>query len=348
MVQLNDDLQERLAAAALRYVTPKSKGYTRKKSGKGFVYLDSKGVKISDKALKAWINTLVIPPAWQNVWIATHKNAHILVTGRDDKGRKQYIYHPLWQQMASEKKFGDLVAFGESLPTLRRALDHDLRQKTLTQRKVVALVVALLGRTLIRIGNQEYARDNETFGLTTLNDDHVEVEGATVRFSFVGKSKKSHEITLKDKRLARVIRACQEIPGFSLFQYYDADGNPHAIDSAHINQYLLDVTGQPFTAKVFRTWGGSVDMIHELCLVDRETIKNHETCIRAGVKAVSKILGNTTSVCRAYYVHPVVLDAFLADTLHGALEAIQTPNDGYALEPEEQLLMTLMRASIAA
>ncbi|MDX2163270.1 MAG: DNA topoisomerase IB [bacterium] len=339
-------LDQFLESAALRYASDQIKGYTRKKRGKGFTYFDRKGGKIDDPALKAWIDALVIPPAWTDVWISPHKNGHILATGRDGKGRKQYIYHPAWRELSNEKKFENLIEFGEMLPHIRQTLADHLRQKGITAQKMLALVVTLLDRTLIRVGNQEYRRDNDTYGLTTLQDHHAAVQGESVTFDFVGKSGKPHTIHLDDKRLAKIVRQSQELPGYALFQYVDANGQPRAVDSSHVNAYLQAITGKPFTAKIFRTWGGSVQMVRELCTAENDgTVKGKEKCVRAGVKAVAKALGNTTSVSRAYYIHPLVIDSFMDGRLAGVYEQhlreMQT-GETDALKLEEQVLMALM------
>ncbi len=343
-IYTDEELSERLEAASLRYISPDSKGFTRKKQGKGFVYLNTKGERITDPALLEWIKALVIPPAWKQVWISPKKNGHLLATGRDEKGRKQYIYHPNWSAIANEKKFESLIEFGDTLPELRRTVQQHLREPALSRQKVLALVVALLDQTLIRIGSEEYKRDNETYGLTTLQDDHAAVRGAEITFQFVGKSGKAHIITLKDKKLAKLVRKTQEIPGYTLFQYVDENGVPRAIDSSHVNTYLHEITGKPFTAKIFRTWGGSVNMVRELCMSGGSTVTAKKKCVREGVKVVANILGNTTSVSRAYYIHPGVIDAFMEDRLRPLYDEklTEVKADDRGLKVEEQVLMALM------
>jgi DNA topoisomerase-1 len=339
----DDALRNTLKAHALTYARIDAPGIQRRRQGRGFRYLDHRGLPVTDPDTLAWIASLVIPPAWKQVWISPRRSAHILATGRDQKGRKQYIYHPEWNAMANERKYGDLLAFGRHLPALRQAVDRDLRRHALDRTRVTALAVALLDRTLIRIGNTEYERSNSTYGLTTLHDDHVEVRGSKVRFTFIGKSGKPHEIALSDRRLAKAVRACQELPGETLFQYVAEDGSVDAIDSGDVNAYLRAVTGQPFTAKVFRTWGGSVHMIRALCSLSGDEALRPEKCLREGVKSVAKALGNTTTVCRAYYIHPCVLEAFEQGALEKALRKARTAPDRFALQPEEQVLMSLMR-----
>ncbi len=344
-IYTDDELTERLEAASLRYISPDSKGYTRKKRGKGFVYFNTKAERITDPALIEWIKALAIPPAWKQVWISPKKNGHLLATGRDEKGRKQYIYHPNWTAITNEKKFESLIEFGDVLPELRRTVQKHLRAAELTRQKVLALVVSLLDQTLIRIGSEEYKRDNETYGLTTLQDDHVQVRGAEITFQFIGKSGKAHTLTLKNKKLAALVHKTQDIPGQTLFQFVDENGIPHAIDSSHVNAYLNEITGRAFTAKIFRTWGGSVNMVRELCLSDGENTKTtKKKCIREGVKAVARILGNTTSVSRAYYIHPGVIDAFMEDRLRPLYDEklAEIKADDPGLKVEEQVLMALM------
>lgn len=338
------DLDQLLADAQLRYTSLEKPGYSRQRKGKSFVYFDTRGRRITDAALIEWMNSLAIPPAWEDVWISPKKNNHILAVGRDARGRKQYRYHPRWQAARGENKFGELAAFGKALPHLRETVDKHLRKPGMSFEKVLALVVYLLERTLIRVGNAEYMRQNKTFGLTTLKDKHVSVSGSTVSFQFVGKSHLKHEISLTDRRLARAVKACRDIPGYELFQYIDEDGKRRPVNSADVNAYLRDVTGQPFTAKVFRTWGGSVAAIralHEQAAENSTAEKplSPEKQAQACIACVAELLGNTKAVCKQHYIHPAVLDSCMTGSL---ADLPPESNSPYALRPEEQVLMQLI------
>ena len=324
----------------LRYVSDEEAGITRQKKGSGFVYLDTKGNVIHDKSIREWIESIVIPPAWHDVWISPHKNGHILAIGRDEKGRKQYRYHPRWNKMTSEEKFGLLYKFGKALPRIREVTECHLREHNLSRQRVLATIVRLLEKTLIRIGNSEYAEANESYGLTTLRDNHAHIKGDKVTFEFVGKSGKEHELTLADKRLARIVKQCRDIPGHDLFQYRDENGDHQTIGSADVNAYLEEITGEPFTAKVFRTWGGSVLAIKYLCeeCVDQPSDKICRDC----VKHVSQLLGNTKSVCVKYYIHPLIMKAYTAGKLVPIYQHFRASRSPYGLSPEERTLMELI------
>lgn len=300
-------------AAGLRYVTDSQPGYQRRHRGRGFAYYDWKGNAIQDAELRTRFEALVIPPAWRDVWICRHANGHILATGRDEAGRKQYIYHPAWEQVRAQVKYSKLLRFGEALPDLRERVSEDLRQRKLTRTKVIAIAITLMERTLIRIGNEEYARNNDSYGLTTLKDDHVHFSpnDKEVIFEFRGKSGKEHEIALRDKRLAKLVHQCQELPGERLFQYYDEEGDLVALTSTDVNEYLREVTGFDFTAKDFRTWGGTIlaaRVLHEGGPADSTTATKKQ--ITAAVKQVAQTLGNTPAICRASYIHPAIFDAY--------------------------------------
>ncbi|MBI1276626.1 MAG: DNA topoisomerase IB [Anaerolineaceae bacterium] len=330
-----------LSDAHLRHADINGAGFSRQKKGKGFVYYDTKGNMIHDKSTREWIDSLVIPPAWKEVWISPHKNGHILATGRDNKGRKQYRYHPRWNKMTSEEKFGMLYKFGKALPTIRKVTESHLREHKLSRTRVLATIVRLLEKTLIRIGNAEYAEANESYGLTTLHDKHAHVKGGKVTFEFVGKSGKEHEITLADKRLAKIVKQCRDIPGYDLFQYYDENGDRQTIGSADVNAYLLEITGEPFTAKVFRTWGGSVLAIKYLC--EECTDEPNEKMCRECVKYVSQLLGNTKSVCVKYYIHPLIMNAYRAGKLVPMYQRHHASRSPFGLSRAEQTLMTLIK-----
>jgi DNA topoisomerase-1 len=337
--------------AGLRYVSDTAPGIRRKRRGGKFNYFAPDGSRITDAEELARIRSLAIPPAWTDVWICANARGHLQATGRDARGRKQYRYHPKWRAVRDETKYERMVAFGEQLPKIREQTGHDLALRGLPRRKVLAAVVRLLETTLIRVGNEEYARDNKSFGLTTMRDRHVEFEGQKVQFHFKGKSGKKHLITLKDRRLAKVVRRCRDIPGQELFQYIDDDGQRETIDSADVNAYLQEITGQQFTAKDFRTWAGTV--LASLALQEFESFDSQaqakKNVLRA-IESVAERLGNTPTVCRKCYIHPAVLDSYLEGTM---LETLQqrteddfTERDG-ELRPEEAAVLGLLRRRLA-
>src|SRR5690349_13032696 len=252
------DPMESAQAAGLRYVSDAKPGIRRKRSGKGFTYVGADGRTVRDQATLARIRSLAIPPAYTDVWICPTANGHLQATGRDARGRKQYRYHPRWREVRDEAKYGRMVAFGEALPKIRRQVDRDIARRSLSKARVVATVVRLLDETSIRVGNDEYARENKSFGLTTMQKRHVDVEGARIMFRFRGKGGKLNDVDVRDPRVARVLRRCEELPGQHLFQYVDDDGEVQDVDSDDVNDYLREVTGDQFTAKDFRTWSGTV------------------------------------------------------------------------------------------
>lgn len=341
-----EDPLEAARLAGLRYITEETAGYARRKRGRGFSYYAPDGTLVKDKQTRARIEALAIPPAWNEVWISPTPNGHIQATGRDEKGRKQYIYHARWEDVRNHRKYDKLLLFGEALPRIREQTDRDLRRHGLGREKVIALLVRLLEATLIRVGNDEYARANESFGLTTLRDRHVTIEGATVEFNFTGKTSKKHSVQLRDRRLARLVERCKEIPGYELFQYLDDAGQRQRVDSGDVNDYLRTVTGENFTAKDFRTWGGTVRALRALRdagpAADAQQAQRN---IAAAVKAVAAELGNTPAICRAYYIHPAILSCYVDGTLEDHLPEIPTddPADAYALTPEEEAVMALLR-----
>jgi len=324
----------------LRYVTTDESGYTRKKWGRGFTYQDSDGNTVTDDDLREWFESIVIPPAWTDVWISPYKNGHILATGRDDKDRKQYRYHPKWQEQRNEKKFNRLAQFGEHLPEIRRVTDEHLRKNKVSRERVLAGVVRLLENTLIRIGNTEYAEKHDSYGLTTLKDDHAEINGSKLVFNFVGKSGKEHNIVLRDARLARIVKRCRDIPGYNLFQYYDENGDYKTVDSSDVNDYLRDITGEGFTAKVFRTWGGSTLAVKYLCeQADEDDLDDN---VKLCIDCVADALGNTTTVCRQFYIHPLILESYETGELLSIYESISPPSTDYDLTPSEATLIKLI------
>ncbi len=308
VIQTLDDPVAAARAAGLRYTPAAGPGITRRRAGKGWSYIDPDGVVIRDAKELQRIRALVIPPAWTDVWINPNPRGHIQATGRDARGRKQYRYHDSWRATRDETKFSRMIAFGEALPRIRERVAADLGLPGLPREKTLAIAVRLLDKALIRVGNEEYARENDSYGLTTLRNDHVDVSGSTVHFTFRGKSGKTHEIDVRDRRVARVISRMQDLPGEHLFQYLDADGEPHAIGSEDVNDYLREIAGEAFTAKDFRTWGGTVLAARSLRESGPfESQSAMKANIVAAVDAVATSLRNTRAVCRAAYIHPAIL-----------------------------------------
>jgi DNA topoisomerase I len=344
------DPQASAEEAGLRYVTDDGPGITRRRAGKRFHYLGTDGKRITDPDRVAWIDRLAIPPAWTGVWICPIKRGHLQATGRDARGRKQYRYHPRWRKVRDEAKYGRLVEFARALPRIRRRTERDLRRRGLPREKVLALVVRLLEETLIRVGNDEYARENRSYGLSTLRDRHVKVKGETIRFSFRGKGGKEHEVGLRDRRLARLVKQCQEIPGQELFQYYDADGRRVDVTSGDVNDYLREISGEEFTAKDFRTWAGTLAAsmaLEEFLEIDDDA--GRKRAVVQAIEQVAEQLGNTPSVCRACYVHPEVVERYLDGTMVDALSrrARGVGRGAHALRPEEAAVLGLLQARLA-
>jgi len=324
------DPVESAKAAGLRYVTDDEPGIRRRKSGKGFTLLDPQGKTVKDRKVVERIRKLAIPPAWTDVWICPRANGHLQATGRDARGRKQYRYHADWRSVRDETKFGRMIAFGETLPQIRERVDQDLSLRGLPREKVLAAVVKLLETTLIRVGNPEYAKQNNSFGLTTLRNRHVEISGATLHFEFRGKSGKDHSVEIHDRRLARVVRQVRDLPGQELFQYLDEEGERQSISSEDVNDYLRATTGEDFSAKDFRTWGGTVLALSALlALGPCETEKEASQAVVEAVKQVSSSLGNRPAICRKFYVHPLVIESYLAGSLTQELEPVAggSPDD---------------------
>jgi DNA topoisomerase-1 len=341
-------------AASLRYVSDDDPGIKREPRGSGFRYLDAGGAAIRDAATLERIRSLVIPPAWREVWICPHPSGHIQATGRDDRGRKQYIYHPRWRQVRDEAKFSHMALFGAALPKIRRRVSRDMKLPGIPRAKVLATLVRLLERTLIRIGNDEYARTNGSFGLTTLRNHHAEVRGSKIRFRFRGKSGKLHEIDLADPRLARLVKRCQDLPGQELFQYVDEEGQPHAVGSVDVNDYLREITGEDFTAKDFRTWAATLLAAEALASeLPPASAAAAQRTIAGIVKSVAARLGNTATICRKCYIHPAVIDDFFdrvsdASRSYGSLANGQSGSAGRArsrASAEAALLKFLRRAA---
>ena len=298
--------------AGLSYVNDQRPGIHRRPSGKGFRYVNSDGQPVRDKAVIMRIRALAIPPAWTDVWICSFANGHLQATGRDARGRKQYRYHATWRSVRDENKFGRLVDFARALRIIRRKVEADLRLPGLPREKVLAAVVRLLENTFIRIGNERYARENGSFGLTTLRNRHVKVSGERIAFDFRGKSGRQHHVEFDDARLARVIRRCRDLPGYELFQYVDEAGERHSIGSSDVNDYLRDRSGEDYTAKDFRTWAGTVLAVLALKVSEAPRSQAHaRKLLNAAIGSVARQLGNTVAVCRACYIHPRVLELFM-------------------------------------
>jgi DNA topoisomerase-1 len=345
---LSIDPADSAEAAGLRYVTDTAPGITRRKAGRGFRYLDAGGKPVRDAATLARIRSLAIPPAYTDVWICSSPRGHIQATGRDARGRKQYRYHPRWRDVRDETKFGRMLAFSDALPTIRQRIEHDMARAGLPREKVLATVVRLLECTRIRVGNDEYTRANRSFGLTTLRDQHVEINGSTLRFEFRGKSGKKHIVGLTDRRLARIVRQCQAIPGAELFQYLDDDGQRQTIGSGDVNGYIREITGQEFTAKDFRTWAGTMLAAEALAGMDAgKTEKERKTAIVQAVDEVAGHLNNTRAICRKYYVHPLIFESYLAGTLARQLESGGKPPAGLTAH-EAAVIALLKKATRAA
>lgn len=332
--------------AKLIYVSDSSSGISRIKSGKGFTY--KFGLKkITDEETLARIRKLAIPPAWTDVWICKLPNGHLQATGKDIRGRKQYRYHTLWGQYRNQEKFSRMIEFGENLPDIRLAIEKDISRRTLDRNKVIALVISLMERTFIRIGNSEYEKLYGSYGLTTLKDHHVKIDSSEVKFSFKGKKGISHNLTLRNKKLARILKQCRDIPGKELFQYYDENGIVHSIDSGDVNEYIRTISGNDFTAKDFRTWAGTLQALRELLNMDEEcSHTERKKKIVEALDHVSHQLGNTRTVCRKYYVHPGLLELFENQCLKAyvtELDEIEKDDDRAGLTCEEKMLLKVLK-----
>lgn len=327
--------------ADLVYVSVSDAGISRVRTGDGFEYYYNNKKIESEKQLQR-IRDLVIPPAWENVWICKDANGHIQCTGLDLRGRKQYRYHTLWQKSRNESKFSRLIDFGNALKKLRKQISGDLRKKTLSEEKVIATVLALMDETHIRVGNNYYEKTNKSYGLTTLKNRHVEISGEKIRFSFVGKKGIHHTILLRNKRLARIVKQCRDIPGKALFQYYDHAGNRHTLDSGKVNAYIRKYTEDSFTTKDLRTWSASVYALHHFLnagSVDNETARKKKTV--EVLDLVSGQLGNTRTICKKYYVHPQILALYESGQLEKHTKNI--PSSDTWLSSEEKLLLKILK-----
>jgi DNA topoisomerase-1 len=331
--------------AGLRYVDDGVPGYSRRLVDGEFDYFDADGRPLRDEAELQRIRKLAIPPAYTDVWISPYKNSHLQATGRDARGRKQYRYHVAWREQRDATKYNRMLAFGRALPKLRRRVQRDLARKTLCREKVLALVVQLLESTLIRVGNDEYVRSNQSYGLTTLRHRHVAIDGSRLVFNFRGKSGQRHEIALTDRKLARVVRHCRDLPGQELFQYVDADGARRAVSSDDVNDYIRAVAGDEFSAKDFRTWAGTLLTASALSAMEAfDSATEAKRNTNQAIKEVACLLGNTPAICRKCYVHPAILDAYLARTLQEVVALPGNDANRYrGLRKEEKWLLHFLQ-----
>ena len=340
--------EESAEVAGLCYVRADDLAISRQKVGRGFSYFDAKGDRIVDEAEIQRLKSLTVPPALTDVWLCHLPHGHLQATGRDAKERKQYFYHPDWRKVRSQHKFNRMLLFGSLLPQIRATTDRHLRQRKVSREKVLAVVVKLLENTLIRIGNDRYVKKTRSYGLTTLRDRHVDVEGDRIQFEFRGKSGVDHEIELCDRRLATAIKRCQEIPGYEIFKYFDEKGNKQDVKSEDVNQYLQEITGQEITAKDFRTWFGTLTAAVELAELGKFTTETEaKQNITKAIKDTAKQLGNRPATCRKYYVHPAILDSYRNGSLLQLMAESATveslPN---RLNPEEAVILQLMKQTL--
>ncbi len=349
-LQITKDYSRTAEVAKLIYVTDKDQGIVRLKKGKGFSYIFKNGV-VRDKYQLERIRKLVLPPAWTNVWICYKENGHLQATGFDIKNRKQYRYHALWNTLRNETKFHRMYEFGKALPQLRLKVEEDLQLKDLCLKKVLATAISLMERTYIRVGNIEYEKANGSFGLTTLKDQHVKINGSNITFTFKGKRGISHNISLQNKRLAKAIKDCRDIPGKELFQYYDESGESRSIDSSMLNNYIKEISCNDFTAKDFRTWAGSLHMLRSLKVLEKaDTHAKRKSNIVSALNEVSLKLGNTRTVCKKYYVHPGIIELYEKDEIEKylkELDGIEEPDEKTGLTKDENILMKMLKQLIA-
>jgi len=332
-------------AAGLRYVADSMPGYTRKKSGKGFAFYDADGKLVRDEELVHRFNRLVIPPAYTNVWISPYENSHLQFTGTDAAGRKQYRYHPEWNKLRNQSKYYHLRLFAGYLPAIRKQVDKDLARQNLDHDKVVALVIRVMELTSIRVGNEAYKKLYGSFGLTTLMNKHVKIDGADIYFEFKGKKGVYQKIALHSRKLARLIRQCRDIPGKELFQYFDEEGNKRSIGSEDVNKYLKEITGEDFTAKDFRTWSGSVSALYAIKEAGEfETVTECKKKIVSVLDEVAINLGNTRAVCKKYYVHPTVIKSYEEGTIFKYISELDRDKDVNTAELNlaEKVLMEIL------
>lgn len=335
LLKLHADPIDAARAATLRYVNADAPGIKRKKTGSGFSYVDADGRVVRDKATLARIRSLVIPPAWTDVWICSYPNGHLQATGRDARGRKQYRYHPKWRVVRDETKYARVSEFAKVLPRIRRTVQADLRRPGMPREKVLAIIVRLLETTFIRVGNEEYAKANNSFGLTTMRNHHVRIGGSKIELKFRGKGGKVHSIAVNDRRLAKLVRKCRDLPGQQIFQYIDEAGELRPVDSGDVNDYLRETSGADYTAKDFRTWGGT------LCAA--LLLGEEDSSSRSAIASVAERLGNTPAICKKCYIHPSVLEAF--ESAGGRQRWIKSRTRGAAvanLRAEERTLVRFL------
>ena len=349
-IEIAPDPVEVAEEAGLRYVSDEQPGYTRKRKGDDFEYFDTEGKRIRDETRLLRIRRIGIPPAYTDVWICPSANGHIQATGRDARGRKQYRYHERWREVRDENKYDRMIVFGKALPKIRRRVNRDLKLRGLPREKVLATVVQLLGRTFIRVGNEEYAKENKSFGLTTMRNRHVDVTATKLKFSFRGKSGKEHEVDVTDRRLAKIIRELQDLPGQEVFQYLNGDGERRKVTSEDVNDYLHEITGEEFTAKDFRTWAGTV--LAAIALNAQEAFENKTQAkknVKDAISAVAKVLGNTPAICRKCYVHPAVLETYLDGAMiEGLKQKTEETLERKAgdLKSQEAAVLTFLQARL--
>lgn len=348
MQALDLEPEDSAKLAGLIYVRADSLQIERKKVGRGFSYVRPNGDRISDGAELERLKSLTIPPALTDVWLCHLPNGHLQATGKDAKKRKQYFYHPQWRKIRSQHKFNRMLLFGSSLPLIREATTEHLKLRGLSREKVLAAVVQLLETTLIRVGNDRYAQENSSFGLTTLRDRHVDIEGSKVKFEFRGKSGVDHQIKLHDRRLANVIKKCSEIPGYEIFKYYDENGDRHFVDSGDVNEYLQQITRQEFTAKDFRTWAGTLLTAMELNKFGEfDSEKQAKKNVVQAIKNVARQLGNRPTTCRKYYVHPAIIEAYHDNFLLESMpKKTKERSPDEQLHPEEAAILQIIKKAL--
>lgn len=347
----NSDPPAAARAAGLRYVHDDRPGIRRVPDEEGFRYVDAHGDPVEDEATLKRIRSLAIPPAWTEVWICPQANGHLQATGRDARGRKQYRYHPKWREVRDEVKYERMIKFGKALPQIRKEVDRALGLPGLPREKVLATIVYLLEATMMRIGNDEYARENKSYGLTTLRNRHVKIDGSEVEFRFRGKSGVYHDVKVHDRRLARIIQRSRDLPGQDLFEYLDENGEPHTVNSSDVNDYLREISGEDYTAKDFRTWSGTV--LAAIALQEFEKFDSEAQAKKNVVRAIETVaekLGNTPSVCRKCYVHPAVLESYMDGTMVEGLLARaeeKLAEDLQDLQPEEAAVLAMLQQRLA-
>jgi DNA topoisomerase I len=345
------DPVEAAESAGLHYVSDEEPGIRRRKAGKGFSFIGTDGKPIRDPKTLARIRKLAIPPAYTDVWICPDPRGHIQATGRDAKGRKQYRYHPRWREVRDSTKFEHMLDFAKALPVIRARIDADMAKRGLPREKVLATVVHLLENTLIRVGNMDYVKQNKSYGLTTLRDRHVDVDGGKLRFQFKGKSGKTWSLQVKDRRIAKIVKACQDVPGQHLFQYINEEGERVGVTSTDVNAYLREISGKEITAKDFRTWAGTV--LAAMALHEFETVDSAAKAkknVRAAIEKVSARLGNTPTICRKCYIHPEVLNCYLdGSLLEGVKQEVEAElrEDLAELKPEEAAVLSFLQRRLA-